>query len=219
MEGNNLMSVCSQQQDLINKTEEEFQEKLKNFMETWESKTKEFDDHANQLRAQLSQSQVDELEKLHKNLETTLRSKAKFSTTVLNLRKRQEQLAKIHQYKEAQDTLLQVQKLEEIEQECWNQKRDQKIAASESKMVNKHKIEKEALEKRILSGIEELMGQKEKEHQRMEQRLNNLKRDIENKFTSQQKKCKPGIVALNTAIEKSIIRYSPSKQNIKSNLN
>ena len=188
-------------------------------MDSWESKTKEFDDHANQLRAQLRQSQVDELENLHKNLETTLPSKPKFSTTVLNLKKRQEQLAKIHQYKEAQETLFQVQKLEEIEHENWNQRRMQKIAALESKIVNKHKIEKEALEKRILSGIEELMGQKEKEHQRMEQRLNNLKRDIENRFITQQKKCKPGIIALNTAIEKRIIRSSQSKQNFKGKLN
>ena len=56
--------------------------------------------------------------------------------------------------------------LEKLEQEKWNETKNNKIGVGETKIIMKHKIEKEGLEKRIQTGIDEMNVQKQKEQEK-----------------------------------------------------
>mmetsp|Transcript_25508 Transcript_25508/g.58880 ORF Transcript_25508/g.58880 Transcript_25508/m.58880 type:complete len:280 (+) Transcript_25508:150-989(+) len=164
--------------------EEAHMKELQQFNEIWDVKVAEFEEHAAGLQSTLSVRHKVEhqayLEKLQRETEPRT---PRWSRDLLNMRKIQETLAKQKKYAEAAKTKGQADALEGKEMAMWKVKRDGKIAALEEQYLNKQQLEMGGLLKRIQSGREEQKLARRFELERLLQRYNNVKTQLE----SQQK--------------------------------
>uniref|UniRef100_A0A6U8UP46 Uncharacterized protein n=1 Tax=Zooxanthella nutricula TaxID=1333877 RepID=A0A6U8UP46_9DINO len=153
---------------------------INEFNEIWDRKSAEFEAHAANLQNQLAdrhraehQAQV---EKLRRDTEPRT---PRWSKDLLNLRKIQETLAKMKKYVEAEKTKCQADKVEASEHAMWKQKRETRIGALEEQFCHKQQLEMGGLIKRIQSGREEQRQARKTELERMLQRYNNVKSQLE----------------------------------------
>ena len=110
---------------------------------------------------ELVQKHNTEMETFHAQLEQTIPQKSKPSPTLLNTMRIQQNLAKQKRYAAAYEAQQKAIVLQEQEQEQWNEKRTQKIAAMEAVLISKQKKEKDALDLRVQKVKEELKQQKD----------------------------------------------------------
>merc|ERR1712151_700001 len=164
--------------------EEAHMKELREFNEIWDRKVAEFEAHAVNLQSTLAERHKQEhqaqLEKLR--AETEPRT-PRWSKDLLNLRKIQETLAKMKKYGEAGKTKAQADQVEAKEHAMWKQKREAKISALEEQFLHKQQLEMGGLMKRISSGREEQKQARKSELERLLQRYQNVKNQLE----SQQK--------------------------------
>merc|ERR1719145_451557 len=157
---------------------------LKEFNEIWDRKAAEFEAHAaglqNTLAARHQQEHHEHLERLRRDTEPRT---PRWSRDLLNLRQIQETLAKQKKYAEAGKTKQHAEQLEAKEHSMWKAKREARIAALEEQFMHKQQLEMGGLMKRIQSGREEQKQARKTELERLLQRYNNVKSQLE----SQQK--------------------------------
>ena len=113
-------------------------------------------------------------------MDQTLNPNFKPSPELLNLRKIQVELAKQKDYAEAHKVQVKVHKMEKEEQERWENTRMQKIAAAEQQLIVKQQNEMKALKKKIESGTKEQEKSRAKELERLLQRYQNIKKELDN---------------------------------------
>eukprot|EP00435_Cladocopium_sp_Y103_P022641 s1524_g5.t1 len=154
---------------------------LQEFSNIWDQKQQDFEAKANQLQSVLATRHKQEhqihLEKLRREVEPRT---PRWSRDLLNLRKIQETLAKMRKYAEAEKTKAQADKLEAREHNQWKEKREARIAVMEEQFLHKQQLEMGGLLKRLKASREELKRSRKMEMERLLQRYQNLKMQMEN---------------------------------------
>jgi hypothetical protein len=97
----------------------------------------------------------------------------------LNLRKIQDTLAKQKDYAEAHKMKLKADALEAWELEKWHSQRQQDLLGKEAKFKVAKQSELQALQKRIQTGREEQKKQRHQDLERLLQRYQNVKAELE----------------------------------------
>merc|ERR1712010_325995 len=105
--------------------------------------------------------------------------KPKFSRELLNLRKIQEHLAKQKDYTEAHKMKLKSDAPEAWELEKWRNLKQQEMFQREAKFKHRQQQELLALQKRIQTGREEQKKQRQMDLERLLQRYQNVKSELE----------------------------------------
>ena len=88
----------------------------------------------------------------------------KLSAELLNLKTIQGQLARQKHYAEAHQVQIKAQQMEEEERERYMQQRHKKIVAAEATLIYKQANEMNVLRKKIETGMNERLKQREIEH-------------------------------------------------------
>jgi hypothetical protein len=164
--------------------EEAHMQELQEFNEVWNAKDAEFETHVIGLQQTLSdrhlQAQKAYRDKIEEEAEPV---KPKWSKEVLNLQRIQDTLAKQKNYQEAAKIHEELEKIESKEYAMWKAKRDAKLAFLEEQFLTKQQMEMTGLIARIEANRSEHKLSKKKELDRILQRYNNVKIQME----SQQK--------------------------------
>lgn len=164
--------------------EEAHMKELQEFNEIWDKKVAEFEAHAANLQATLSQRHQEEHRAfLDKAQRETAPRTPRWSKELLNLRKIQENLAKQKNYSEASRMKTHANSIEAKETASWKAKRDHKIASLDENFLHKQSLEMGGLLKRIHSGREEQKQARKTELERLLQRYHNVKTQLESQQT------------------------------------
>lgn len=163
-----------------------------NFNQEWDKRMNEFQVHSSQLIKALEEKHISEHEEYRNSMEVRLPLKFKPSPELLNLRKIQLSLAKQKEYKEAHDVQVRAQKLEKIETDRYMEDRAIKIENLEHKLFQKQENEMEALRKRIIAGENEQKKQRAIELERMFQRYQNVKKELESQHKMERIRLEKG---------------------------
>jgi len=98
----------------------------------------------------------------------------------LNQQSIQQSLAKQKKYQEAHEIQQICLDLEAKEREKYMQERSKKIIAAEGKLIQKQQNEMNALKKKLEANLNERLKLRETEHNKLLQRYQNVKKEIEN---------------------------------------
>lgn len=148
------------------------------FNAVWDKKMTEYEQHAEDLIQAMKERHASELREYQRVL-MSKEIKPKFSRDLLNLRKIQETLAKQKDYAEAHKMKLKADALEAWEIEKWQSARQQDLITKETKFKHSKEGELIALQKRIQSGREEQKKQRHQDLERLLQRYQNVKAELE----------------------------------------
>ena len=144
----------------------------------WDKKMAEYEHHAQELVEAMKERHASEL----RDFQSTLLQKQqrpKFSRELLNLRRIQEHLAKQKDYTEAHKIKLKCDALEAWELEKWQNSKQQEMFQREAKFKHQKQQELIALQKRIHTGREEQKKQRQMDLERLLQRYQNVKSELE----------------------------------------
>lgn len=163
-----------------------------NFNQEWDKKMNEFQVHSSQLLKALEEKHFAQHEEERNRLEDKVPIKFRPSPELLNLRRIQVNLAKQKEYSEAHQVQVRAQKLEKQEQEKYMEDRGAKLENMEQKLLQKQENEMEALRKRIIAGENEQKKQRALELERMFQRYQNVKKELENQHKMERIRLEKG---------------------------
>lgn len=144
----------------------------------WDKKMADYEQNAEELVEAMKERHAAELRDFQRKL-MSKEIKPKFSTDLLNLRKIQDTLAKQKDYAEAHKMKLKADALEAWELEKWHNQRQQDLLQRETKFKHVKQQELLALQKRIQSGREEQKKQRHQDLERLLQRYQNVKTELE----------------------------------------
>lgn len=144
----------------------------------WDKKMSEYEQHAEELVEAMKERHAAELRDFQRKL-MSKEIKPKFSKELLNLRRIQDTLAKQKDYAEAHKMKLKADALEAWELEKWHNQRQQDLLQKETKFKAVKQQELIALQKRIQSGREEQKKQRHQDLERLLQRYQNVKAELE----------------------------------------
>ena len=144
----------------------------------WDRKMTEYEKHAEELVEAMRERHASELRDYQRIL-MGKELRPKFSKDLLNLRKIQDTLAKQKDYAEAHKIKLKSDALEAWELEKWHSQRQQDLLTKETKFKGSKQQELIALQKRIQSGREEQKKQRHQDLERLLQRYQNVKAELE----------------------------------------
>ena len=163
-----------------------------NFNQEWDKRMNEFQVHSSQLIKALEDKHVSQQEEYRGQLEEKIPYKFKPSTDLLNLKRIQVNLAKQKEYKEAHEVQVRAQKLDQEENQKYTENRDLKIQNAMTKLLQSQDKEMEALRKRVIAGESEQKKQRALELERMFQRYENVKKELENQHKMERIKLEKG---------------------------
>ncbi|CAD8075668.1 unnamed protein product [Paramecium sonneborni] len=172
---------CSEKQEIEKAHLEEFNQ----FNQFWDQKMSEFDSEAQKVKEQTLQRQEDELRQFSEELENSLPVRPKDSAELLALRKTEEQLARQENYLEAHVIQSRIQAQERDEYEKWTSCRQQKIRNLITQLRQKQINELNALTQRILSGQEEQRKIRSQELEKLLQKYQNVRKELESQQTQE----------------------------------
>mmetsp|Transcript_27761 Transcript_27761/g.40890 ORF Transcript_27761/g.40890 Transcript_27761/m.40890 type:complete len:266 (-) Transcript_27761:2499-3296(-) len=148
------------------------------FNMTWDKKFADYEKHAQGLVETMKERHVTELQEFQEKI-LAKQQRPKFSTELLNYRKIEEHLAKAKDYNEAHKIKAKADKLEEFETEKWIRRKQKEMFQQENKFKNTKQQELSALQKRIQTGREEQKKQRHVDLERLLQRYQNVKNELE----------------------------------------
>ena len=157
----------------------------------WDKKMQQYEDHADELVEAMQERHQGELREFQRKL-LGKQQKPKFSRELLNLRKIQEHLAKQKDYTEAHKMKLKSDALEAWELEKWRNLKQQEMFQKEAKFKHRQQQELLALQKRIQTGREEQKKQRQMDLERLLQRYQNVKSELEAQQTAERHRQKKG---------------------------
>ena len=163
-----------------------------NFNQEWDKRMNEFQVHSSQLIKALEEKHIAQHEEYRNKIEEKVPNKFKPSPELLNLRRIQVNLANQKEYSEAHQVQVRAQKLEKKEHERYMEERAIKIENLENKLFQKQENEMEALRKRIIAGENEQKKQRALELERMFQRYQNVKKELENQHKMERIRLEKG---------------------------
>lgn len=144
----------------------------------WDKKMQEYEAHAEELVETMKERHGAELRDYQRRL-MAKQVRPKYSKDLLNLRKIQETLAKQKDYGEAHKMKLKADALEAWELEKWHGERQKDLLQKEQKFKVAKEQELVALQKRIQTGREEQKKQRHLDLERLLQRYQNVKAELE----------------------------------------
>mmetsp|Transcript_25347 Transcript_25347/g.22386 ORF Transcript_25347/g.22386 Transcript_25347/m.22386 type:complete len:292 (+) Transcript_25347:23-898(+) len=150
------------------------------FNEFWDKKMQEFNDQAQVIEEQMIQRHQEEMKKFLEELEMTISTRPRDSAELLNMRRIQENLAKQKEYIEAHKVQQKCYQLEKQEADKWQNNRESKMKHQRSQLQTRQDNELNALRKRIIAGQEEQRKARSIELQRLLQKYQNVKKELEN---------------------------------------
>ena len=148
------------------------------FTSHWDEKCKKYDDSSEDQINSMKERHLRELKEFQQKL-LEKQQKPKFSPVLLNFRKVEEHLARSKNYSEAHKVKLKADRLESKETESWNKTKQRENGALESQFKAAKRQEMSAMNKRIVSGKEELSKRRGVALERLMRRYNNIKSDLE----------------------------------------
>lgn len=148
------------------------------FNMVWDKKMMAYEENAEKLIASMKERHAAELKAFQQRL-ISKTSAPKFSKELLNLRKIQEALAKQKDYVEAAKIKKKADELEAWELEKWTNQKQAEMYQKEMRFKHKLKSELVALKKRILTGKQEQKKQRQQDLERLLQRYQNVKAELE----------------------------------------
>lgn len=148
------------------------------FNSSWDAKMKENENKAEGLISIMKERHEKEFEEFQTKLQSK-QQKPKFSTELLNYRKIEEHLVKSKDYNEAHKTKVKADELESIETERWIKRKRKDMARQENQFKHTKQQELSALLKRIQAGKEEQKKQRKIALERLLQRYQNIKKELE----------------------------------------
>ena len=163
-----------------------------NFNQEWDKRMNEFQVHSSQLIKALEDKHMAQHEEYRSQLDEKLSTAFKPSPELLNLRRIQVNLAKQKEYKEAHDVQVRAQKLEKFENDKYMEERQIKMENLLEKLFQSQEKEMEALRKRIIAGENEQKKQRALELERMFQRYQNVKKELENQHKMERIRLEKG---------------------------
>eukprot|EP01022_Parablepharisma_sp_SALTPOND_P012411 TRINITY_DN1592_c0_g1_i1.p4 TRINITY_DN1592_c0_g1~~TRINITY_DN1592_c0_g1_i1.p4 ORF type:complete len:214 (-),score=43.06 TRINITY_DN1592_c0_g1_i1:453-1094(-) len=187
-----------------------FQSHLDEEKDKWDTRMSEMKQHLATIENEMIERQKKELETLHNNLETSLPTNFKPSSTLLNLKKVQQNLIKQKKYAEASATKDKIEEMEEEEDRKWKQVRGEKIAFQEAQLVQKHNREREGHNKRTKTALAELEIERDKNIQQFMQNYN-IRKQIVNAQKSQVSKLKGDPIPGSKVADDDFTESSPIK--------
>ena len=187
-----LDELMTRQQNENIELEETHILEFNNFNQDWDKRMNAFQVHSSQLIKDLEGKHVAKHEEWRNNLDDKIPVKFKPSSELLNLRRIQVNLAKQKEYKEAHQVQIRAQKLEKLEMGRYEEERNEKIMKSEEKLFQQQDNEMEALRKRIIAGENEQKKQRALELERMFQRYQNVKKELENQHKMERIRLEKG---------------------------
>lgn len=144
----------------------------------WDKKMNEYEQHVEEMVEAMRERHQGELREFQRKL-LGKQHKPKWSRELLNLRKIQEHLAKQKDYTEAHKMKLKSDALEAWELEKWRNLKQQEMFQREAKFKHRQQQELLALQKRIQTGREEQKKQRQMDLERLLQRYQNVKSELE----------------------------------------
>ena len=192
------------QQDL-EELEQAHIEEFNNFNADWDKRMNEFQVHSAQLVQTLEGKHEQELQEEHEKLIASFGMQEqmdssqpmvpvgfKRSPELLNLISTQKSLAKQKEYKDAHKIQIKAQELERKEIQKHVQEAEAKMRKFEQKLIKKQELEMESLRKRIIAGENEQKKQRALDLERMFQRYQNVKKELENNHKKELNSFKKG---------------------------
>ncbi|CAD8201619.1 unnamed protein product [Paramecium octaurelia] len=162
-------------------------EEFNQFNRFWDEKMQKFNDEASAVEQELLNKQQNEFNKVSEELERTIPSKPKESSDVLNLKKREEYLAKqkkypffyIFCYVEAQKIKEQRVQIEDVDYQKYQIERTNKINTQLKQLRMRYRNEINALQQRIKGGQDEQKKNRTLELEKLLQKYQNIKKELE----------------------------------------
>lgn len=168
-----------------------------NFNQEWDKIMHQFQVHAAELIKSLEEKHDQELEQEREQIIEKLGDRYKKSPELLSLLSTQKNLAKQKEYKEAHKIQIQAQELEQREQKKYYQDRQKRIEKFESKIIQSQEKEMESLRKRIIAGENEQKKERALKLERMFQRYQNSKAELEGQQKKDKNLLKKGVSSFN----------------------
>ena len=172
------------------------------FNEEWDVKMNEFQVHSAGLLKALEGKHEQEIKDYREDIEKNMVDNFKASTELIQLISTQKNLAKQQEYQQAHLIQNKAQELEAKERMKYEQERDKKIILLENKIIKRQEVEMESLRKRIIAGENEQKKQRALDLERMFQRYQNVKKELENQYKKMKNNVKKGEVGFNPNISK-----------------
>ena len=163
-----------------NRLDEDFDQEIEQFNIHWEEKIMKYKEECTKLEEMLLEKQREDFENYEAQLEETISVRTKDSAKLLEARSMVDQLAKNQEYKDAHYLQLKCLKMEEEEKKKYEVERENKIRHLLEQLATKQRNEHSSLRKKIITGLEELELKREKEHEMLLLKYNNMKRSIQN---------------------------------------
>lgn len=152
---------------------------FQSFIDSWDKRIAEQRQFSEQeLFAMIDRHERENIQ-LDEALSKQIPLKPKSTSEILNLIKIKEGLIKTREYAEAQNVQKEINKVSKIELENWENERKRKINNRKIQLEKKQKIEIEALRIRLKAAEDELTKNKAVELQRLLQKYQNIKKDLE----------------------------------------
>mmetsp|Transcript_93013 Transcript_93013/g.164453 ORF Transcript_93013/g.164453 Transcript_93013/m.164453 type:complete len:502 (-) Transcript_93013:62-1567(-) len=168
--------------------EEAHMQELREFHESWDTKDAEFEKHVSHLQQSLQQRHEQAHRQYTDKIQREVDPTPKWGKELLNLRKIQETLGKQKNYVEAGKIKDDADKIERKEKAVWESKREVKLATLTEQFVHKQQMEMGGLIERIDTNRKEHKQARKKELERILQRYDNVKKQMERqqKITTQK---------------------------------
>jgi len=202
-------------QNNLYELEETHIKEFNNFNEEWDKRMNEFQMHSAQLIQSLDEKHNNDIGQYKEELENKFGDNFKPSSELLNLQSIQKSLAKQKEYVEAHQVQIKATKLEAQEHEKFLQERQNKINVLINKHVKKQDKEMDSLRKRIIAGENEQKKQRALELERMFQRYQNVKKELENGYAKDKNMLKKGSGAFNPNMSRMSQRSGVSAKAVK----
>lgn len=158
------------------------------FNDMWDRQMKEYDDRAAELlEAMRQRHELDAAEFGQKKAAEPAR-KPKHSSELLDLRRIEQVLARQGEYVEAQKVKVRADTVEAAEIERAKVEREQSLLHVEARFLARQEQELSALRQRITSGAEEQRVARQQDLERLLQRYNNIKAELEAQQTAERRR-------------------------------
>ena len=151
----------------------------------WDQKELEYKERAQRLLSDMKVRHQGEMQIEQQRL-VSKQPNPKFSKELLNYRRIQDHLAKQRNYVEAHRIKLKADTLETWELDKMKNKRQQDMFQKEAKFKHRQKQELRALKQRIVAGQKEQRKQRQLNLERLLQRYQNVKRELESNQTRER---------------------------------
>jgi len=151
---------------------------FRQFNAQWDKKLQEYDGNAQGLLDAMKERHAKELQEFQAK---TLGKQQfpKFSPALLNCRRIEEHLVKAGDYNEAHKVKMKADAMEKIELQKWEAKHQHEMTRAEAQFKTAKRQEVAALQKRIQAGKEEQKKQRRIALERLLQRYNNIKAELD----------------------------------------